>query len=54
MRYLDRDLPSHVYEEFANLAFVTDLADLEGKRIAAEAWGTRLLGELGSGDTGDR
>ena len=53
MRYLDRDLPSNVYDEFTNLVFVTDLADLEAKRAAAEEWGVRLLGEPGSGDTGD-
>jgi hypothetical protein len=49
MRYLDRDLPVNVYDEFKELAFVTDLSDLEIKRVAAEQWGVRLLGELASG-----
>ena len=53
MRYLERDLPSHVYEEFKELVFVSNLKDLETKRVAAEGWGVRLLTELDSGDTAE-
>jgi hypothetical protein len=46
MRYLDRDLPSEVYDEFRALVFVTDLSELEAKLKTAEAWGARLVREL--------
>jgi hypothetical protein len=46
MRYLDRDLPSDVYEQFRSVAFVTDLPDLGPKHAAAIVWGERLLSEL--------
>ncbi len=46
MRYLDRDLPSAVYDAFRDLAFVQDPRELEAKLATAEAWGARLLLEL--------
>jgi hypothetical protein len=46
MRYLDRDLPPTVYNEFRDLVFVRDLEDLEAKLASASAWGTSLLREL--------
>jgi hypothetical protein len=46
MRYLDRDLPAAVYEEFKALAFVRDTQELAGKLASAEEWGSRLLREL--------
>ena len=46
MRYLDRDFPSDVYDEFRALVFVRDFSELEIKLEAAEAWGARLLREL--------
>lgn len=48
-RYLHRDLPEVAYREFEDLAFVTALEELEAKLATAEAWGTRLLHELGPG-----
>ena len=48
LRYLDRDLPSAVYEELRPLAFVRDLQDLDAKHIAATQWGVNLLKELAS------
>ena len=53
MRYLDRDLPSNVYDEFRQLVFMTDLDDLEQKRQAAEEWGLCLLSELDSAACAD-
>ena len=47
MRYLDRDLPQTVYDEFRALAFVRDAHDLEAKLATAQAWGVRLLQEPG-------
>jgi hypothetical protein len=46
--YLDRDLPSAVYEQVRDLALVKDLEDLEVKLATATAWGNALLRELGS------
>jgi hypothetical protein len=46
VRYLDRDLPSAVYEQVRDLALVRDLEDLEGKLARATAWGAELLREL--------
>jgi hypothetical protein len=48
MRYLDRDLPSEVYDQFREIVYVADIADLEAKLTAAEVWGARLLRELDS------
>lgn len=53
MRYLDRDLPSNIYDEFKELTFVSDLVDLEKKRVAAEGWGIQLLSELDPGASGE-
>jgi hypothetical protein len=39
MRYLDRDLPPSVYDDFRDLVFVRDLEDLDGKLVKATAWG---------------
>ena len=46
MRYLDRDLPPTVYDEFRDLVFVRDLDELEAKLDSASAWGVSLLREL--------
>ena len=46
VRYLDRDLPPAMYDQFRDLAFVRDLADLETKLARAIAWGAALLQEL--------
>ena len=46
MRYLDRDLPPAVYDNFKDLVFVRDLDDLAGKLDKAQAWGVALLQEL--------
>ncbi len=46
MRYLDRDLPPAVYDNFKDLVFVRDLNDLEEKLDTAKAWGCALLEEL--------
>ena len=48
VRYLDRDLPSEVYEQVRDLAFAKDLEDLEEKLTKATAWGTSLLREMES------
>ena len=46
MRYLDRDLPSAVYDEFRDLAFVRDANELEANHARAATWGAKLLQEL--------
>jgi hypothetical protein len=46
MRYLDRDLPPAVYDNFKDLVFVRDLDDLDGKLDKAKLWGVALLQEL--------
>ena len=46
VRYLDRDLPADVYAQVQELALVTDLEDLERKRVQAATWATALLEEL--------
>ena len=46
LRYLDRDLPAVSYNEFRDLVFVRDLADIEARLPRAEAWGAALLREL--------
>jgi hypothetical protein len=46
VRYLDRDLPPAVYSQIRDLAFATDLRDLEAKLAVATAWGTELLQQL--------
>jgi hypothetical protein len=48
VRYLDRDLPPAVYEQFRDLALVSDLRDLEVKLARARVWGAALLRELES------
>jgi ribosomal protein S18 acetylase RimI-like enzyme len=48
VRYLDRDLPAAVYVHFRDLAFVSDLRDVEVKWAKATAWGAALLRELDS------
>lgn len=47
VRYVDRDLPPAVYDQFRDLAFSRDLGDLEAKLARATAWGVELLHELG-------
>jgi hypothetical protein len=46
VRYLDRDLPPAVYDQFRDLAFSRDLGDLEAKLVRAIRWGAELLREL--------
>ncbi len=46
MRYLDRDLPAHVHDQFRDLAFVPDIAGIETNLPKASAWGAALLCEL--------
>lgn len=46
VRYVDRDLPPAVYDQFRDLAFSRDLGDLEAKLARATAWGAELLHEL--------
>lgn len=48
VRYLDRDLPADVYAQVQEFALVTDLGDLERKRVQATTWATALLEELKS------
>jgi hypothetical protein len=48
VRYLDRDLPPAVYDQFRDLALVSDLRDLEVKLARATAWAATLLRELES------
>jgi len=48
MRYLDRDLPPALYDQVRDLAFTSDLADLERKFSEAAAWGAALLWEVKS------
>lgn len=48
VRYLDRDLPPAVYDQFRDLALVSDLRDLEVKLARATVWGAELLRELES------
>jgi hypothetical protein len=44
MRYLDRDLPPALYDNFKDLVFVRDLNDLEGKLDKAPSLGCRATG----------
>ncbi len=46
MRYLDRDLPVAIYDEFRALTFVRDMHELSDKLAIAEGWGVRLLRDL--------
>jgi hypothetical protein len=46
MRYLERDLPSTVYNQLRDLIFVRDLDELEVKLATASTWGASLLREL--------
>jgi len=46
MRYLQRDLPPAVYDNFKDLVLIRDLDDLEGKLAKAKSWGISLLQEL--------
>ena len=46
VRYVDRDLPPAVYDQFRDLTFSRDLGDLEAKLARATAWGAELLHEL--------
>ncbi len=46
MRYLERDLPSSVYDDFRKLAFVRDANELEANHARAVKWGSTLLLEL--------
>lgn len=46
MRYLDRDLPSTVYDQLRDLMFVQDLGEIETHLPTATAWGAALLREL--------
>lgn len=46
MRYLQRDLPSPVYDELRDIMFVREYADLAEHLVKAVAWGERLLQEL--------
>jgi hypothetical protein len=46
MRYLDRDLPPPFYDRVRDLAFASDLQDLDGKFTKAVAWGAALLREV--------
>jgi hypothetical protein len=48
MRYLDRDLPSTVYDDFRRLAFVRDVNELEANHEKATTWASRILLELGA------
>jgi hypothetical protein len=54
MRYLDRDLPFAIYEEFRALTFVQDIHDLAAKLANAQEWGTRLLQDLDPAGTSER
>lgn len=47
IRYLDRDLPSEVYQRVRDLVFIRDLEDLEAKLTTAGRWGESLLREPG-------
>lgn len=46
VRYIDRDLPTEIYDRFCDLAVVVDLEDLDRKLARATAWGSSLLREL--------
>jgi hypothetical protein len=48
VRYLDRDLPPALYDQFRNLAFVRDSEDLDRNLRAAVTWGSQLLRDLES------
>jgi hypothetical protein len=52
MRYLDRDLPTPIYNQFCDLTFVRNLEDLEHKLDQASAWGSDLLNELSAAHAG--
>ncbi len=54
MRYLDRDLPFAVYEEFRALMFVHDMHELAAKLATAQEWGIRLLQDLDPGGPSER
>lgn len=46
VRYLERDLPSEVYEELQRLTFVAEPDDLPDKLARATTWATALLHDL--------